>query len=179
MFHTRYFWLRVTFSNQYDLVPRNKVIFIQLLSEYPSNANNSFILCPGYQLQCYLPFNPTEFILLCNHPIRIHQSFFNFLGSSSDRNPKIKHSFSVDPIVTHLSGSPRTNSQGWSLLHSLSLGRFIIEVSFYFASRCWMWLVYPSFAPPEMLLPFLRRIFLVIINNFRLNIVFLWISRVI
>ena len=74
-----YFCLRVTFSNQYDIVPRNKVIFIQLLSEYPSNANNSFILCPGYQLQCYLPFNSNEFILLCNYPIRIHQSFFNLL----------------------------------------------------------------------------------------------------
>ena len=88
MFHTRYFCLRVTFSNQYDLVPHNKVIFIQLLYEYPSDANNSFIFCPGHKFQCYLPFNLTEFILLCNHPIRIHQSFFNFLRFFLKQKPK-------------------------------------------------------------------------------------------
>ena len=156
MLHTRYFCLRVNFCNQYDLVPRNKVIFIQLLSEYPSDANSSFIFCPGYQLQCYLPYNSTEFILLCNHSIRIHQSFFNFIGSSSDRNPRIKHSFSVAPIVTHPSRSPRTKSQGWSLFHTLSLDRFILEGFSDFASRCWLWLLDPSSAPPEMLLPSLE-----------------------
>ena len=79
-----------------------------------------------------------------------------FLGSSSDRNPRIEHSFSVAPIVTHPSGSPRIKSQGWSLLHTLSLGRFILEVSSDFASRCWLWLLDPSSAPPEMLLPSLE-----------------------
>ena len=58
-----------------------------------------------------------------------------FLGSSSYRNPKIKHSFSVDLIGTHPSGSPRTKSQGWSLLHTLHFSRFILEVSSDFASR--------------------------------------------
>ena len=114
-------------------------------------------------------------------PIRLSSSCFaitqfgsirassTFLGSSSDRNPKIKHSFSVAHIVTHPAGSPRTKSQGWSFLHSLSLGRFILEFSSDFASRCWMWLLDPSYAPPELLLLFLRRISIVIINSFRLN----------
>ena len=156
MLHTRYFCLRVTFCNQYDLVPRNKVIFIQLLSEYPSDANSSFIFCPGYQLQWYLPFNSTEFICLAITQSGSIRASSTFLGSSSDRNPRIEHWFSVAPIVTDLSGSPRTKSQGWSLLHSLSLGRFILEVSSDSASKCWLWLLDPSSAPPEMLLPSLE-----------------------
>ena len=108
-----------------------------------------------------------NFIVICLS-IQLSSSYFaitqsgsirsssTFLGSSSDRNPKIKYSFSVAPIVTHSSGSPRTKSQGWSLLHTLSLGRFILEVSSDFASRCWLWLLDPSSAPPEMLLPSLE-----------------------
>ena len=91
----------------------------------------------------------------------------NFLGSSLDRNRRIKHSFSVALIVTHPSGSSRTKSQGWSLLHTLRLGRFILEISSDFVSRCWLWLLDPSFAPPVA--SFLRRVFIIIINNFRLN----------
>ena len=102
MFHTRFFSLRVTFCNQYDLVPHNKVIFIQLLSEYPSDANNIFILCLGYQLQCYLPFNSTEFILFCNHPFRIHQSFFKFLRSFLRQNPK-NQTFILSSLYSHWS----------------------------------------------------------------------------
>ena len=75
-----FFCLRVTFCNQYDFVPRttksSSSSFFLNTHQMPITVL-SFVI--GYQLQCYLPFNSTEFILLCNHSIRINQSFFNFL----------------------------------------------------------------------------------------------------
>ena len=94
----------------------------------------SFVLGISFSVICLsIRLSSSCFAITQSGSIRASSTF---LGSSSDRNPKIKHSFSVAPIVTHPSGSPRTKSQGWSLLHTLSLGRFILEVSSDFASRC-------------------------------------------
>ena len=114
----------------------------------------SFVLGISFSVICLsIRLSSSCFAITQSGSIRASSTF---LGSSSDRNPRIEHSFSVAPIVTHPSGSPRIKSQGWSLLHTLSLGRFILEVSSDFASRCWLWLLDPSSAPPEMLLPSLE-----------------------
>ena len=104
MFHTRYFCLRVTFSNHYDLVPRNKVIFIQLLSEYPLDANNKFYplsWVSSFSVICLsIRMSSSCFAITQSGSIRAPSTF---LGSFSDKNPKKNQTFILSSSYSHSS----------------------------------------------------------------------------